>query len=92
MDRVLKARPLPRVWLFLDEPEQTATRAAAALAAARELGRRRYTALVIDADDHRPDLRLFPCLYLIRNPGPVTLFDLVLAFEPNPFSPLACDF
>lgn len=56
VDRVLKARPLPRVWLFLDEPEQTATRAAAALAAARELGRRRYTALVIDADDHRPDL------------------------------------
>lgn len=56
VDRVLKARPLPRIWLFLDEPEQTATRAAAALAAARELGRRRYTALVIDADDHRPDL------------------------------------
>lgn len=56
VDRVLKARPLPRVWLFLDEPEQTATRAAAALAAARELVRRRYTVLVIDADDRRPDL------------------------------------
>ncbi|MHB8080467.1 MAG: hypothetical protein ACYDIE_14590, partial [Candidatus Krumholzibacteriia bacterium] len=47
---------VPRVWLFLDEPEETTTRAAAALAAARELMARRLNVIVVDADDRRPDL------------------------------------
>lgn len=47
---------VPRVWVFLDEPEETTTRAAAALAAARALIARRLNVIVVDADDRHPDL------------------------------------
>ncbi len=47
---------VPRVWVFLDEPEETTTRAAAALAAARALVARRLNVIVVDADDRHPDL------------------------------------
>ena len=52
----LAGAAVPRVWVFLDEPQETTTRAAAALAAARALIARRLNVIVIDADDRHPDL------------------------------------
>jgi hypothetical protein len=46
----------PRIWAFLDASENTASRAAAALAAARALARPGRKILVVDGDDQRPDL------------------------------------
>jgi len=42
-------------------------------------------------DGLRPGRRPFPCLSLIRTLGPVPLFDLLVAFELNPFPRLAGD-
>jgi cell division septation protein DedD len=49
-------RTPPRIWAFLDTPESTASRAAAALATARALARPGRKILVVDGDDQRPDL------------------------------------
>jgi cell division septation protein DedD len=46
----------PRIWVFLDTPERTGTRTAAALAVARALWHRGRKVLVLDGDDRRPDL------------------------------------
>ncbi len=46
----------PRIWAFLDTPENTASRAAAVLATARALVRPGRKILVVDGDDQRPDL------------------------------------
>jgi len=47
---------LPKLIVVLDEPPNTATRVAAAFALAGELIRRDHTVLLLDGDDHLPDL------------------------------------
>jgi len=56
LDQAAGGKPVPRVWVILDEPENTASRSAAALALARTMSQREQKVLVMDADDHHPDL------------------------------------
>jgi cell division protein FtsN len=55
--REMLARPdPPRIWAFLSEPGATAPRIVAMLAVARALHRLGQAVIVIDGDDHHPDL------------------------------------
>ena len=47
---------LPELIVILDEPARTSSRAVAALALAGELIRREKTVVILDGDDHLPDL------------------------------------
>ena len=56
VEELLAEDDAPRVWVILDEPERTATRAAAVLSVARALSRRQLKVIVLDGDDRHPDL------------------------------------
>jgi septal ring-binding cell division protein DamX len=53
---VLSRQPHGRTWVFMDTPASTSTRAVGAVLMARELARHGKKVLLLDGDDHRPDL------------------------------------
>jgi len=56
LEKVVAGFPARRVWVCLDEPQNTGSRAVAALATARWLGGRGLRVIVLDGDEQKPDL------------------------------------
>ena len=56
LDQAAGGKPVPRVWVILDEPENTAARTTAALSLARSMSLRDQKVLLLEADDTHPDL------------------------------------
>lgn len=56
LDQAAGGKPVPRVWVILDEPEHTAARTTAALSMARSMSQRDQKVLLLEADDTHPDL------------------------------------
>ncbi len=62
-DAALSGKSVPRVWAILDESGRSEGRAVAALTIARVLSRRGQKVVVLDADDHSPDLTRWAGLF-----------------------------
>ncbi|MFO7654779.1 MAG: SPOR domain-containing protein [Candidatus Krumholzibacteriia bacterium] len=56
LDTAMGGHPAPRIWAVMAEPEGKAAAAAAGLALTRALAARGQAVILIDADDHQPDL------------------------------------